>query len=109
MVERNLAPAWGRAVRPFVKGPIDWAWVRAAMALRGSAVHVAILIMFMSGLRKSRTVKVRLALLPIGRGSADRALRSLERAGLVRVRRQRGRWPTVTIQDASPHSAIPRT
>lgn len=86
-------------MRPFVKGPIDWGWIRSTIALRGSAVHVALLIHFLAGLRRSRTVAVRLAMLPLGRSSADRGLRRLEAAGLVRVRRRRGRWPVVTIID----------
>ena len=83
--------------RPFLRGPVDWPWLLQAMEIPGSAIHVALLVHFLSGLRKSRTVRVRLALLPIGRGSADRGLRRLEAAGLVRVRRSIGRWPIVTI------------
>jgi len=81
----------------FIKGPLDWPWIRAAMNLRGSAIHVGLLIHFLAGLRCSRTVRVRLSLLPIGRGSADRGLRALERANLISVKRTKGRWPRVTI------------
>ncbi|MBX3209610.1 MAG: hypothetical protein KF764_31540 [Labilithrix sp.] len=81
----------------FLKGPVSMDWIRAAMQLRGSALHVAIFVHFIAGLKSSRTVKVRLASIPIGRGAASRGLASLERAGLIKVRRVRGHWPTVRI------------
>jgi DNA-binding MarR family transcriptional regulator len=73
------------------------AWIRKAMKLRGRALAVAVQLLFISGLMKSRTVKVRLASIPISRGAASRGLKALEKAGLVQVRRSRGHWPTIRI------------
>lgn len=75
--------------------------MRVAMNARGSGLHVGLFLWFLAGLRKSRTVRVKLSALPIGRGSADRGLRRLEAVGLVRVTRRRGRWPIVTILKGS--------
>lgn len=83
--------------RPFLRGPLDMAWLRAAMQLRGSALAVAIQILFIAGLKRTSTVRVRLASIPISRSAAARGLTRLERADLVRVQRTTGHWPTVTI------------
>lgn len=104
MVERNLKTARSRAVKRrtdqrdwFVRGPIPWPWIRAAMALRGSGLHVAMQLLLWSGMKKSRVVRLNMSAMPVGRSAVSRGLGYLERAGLVRVRRQRGRWPVVTI------------
>lgn len=94
---------------PFLKGPVSWPWLLRAMEIPGSAIHVALLIQFFAGMRRTRAVRLRLAELPIGRGSADRGLRRLEAAGLVRVTRRKGRWPIVTIRGASPRSTGTRS
>jgi len=89
-------------VRPgaFIKGPIPLPWILTAMRLRGSALHVGIFIRYLAGLTSSRTVKLRLGSIPISRGAASRGLTTLERAGLVRVKRTRGHWPRVTILES---------
>ncbi len=81
----------------FIKGPLDMAWLRAAMQLRGRALAVGLFILFVAGLKKSRTVRIRIASIPISRSAASRGLTALEKAGLVRVRRSKGHWPTVQI------------
>lgn len=81
----------------FIRGPVPWAWVKAAMRLRGSALHVAVMLLLWSSMRKSYTVKLRLSGMPIGRASSARGLDYLERAGLVRTDRKKGRMPIVTL------------
>jgi len=73
------------------------AWLRAAMRLRGRALAVAVQIMFIAGMKRTSTVRLRLGSIPISRGAASRGLTRLEHAELVRVRRTTGHWPTVTI------------
>lgn len=81
----------------FLKGPIPMAWLRAAMALGGSALAVAVQVRFISGLKRASTIRLRLASIPVSRGAAARGLTKLEQAELVRVRRTTGHWPTVRI------------
>lgn len=83
--------------RAFLKGPVDMLWLRAAMALGGSALAVAVQIRFIAGLKRASRVRVRLASIPVSRGAAARGLTRLEEEGLVKVKRTRGHWPTVTI------------
>ena len=85
----------------FVKGPLDWGWICAAGRLPGRALHVAVALFLLMGLRKSTTVKlgrVRLAEIGVKRHSGYRALQALENANLVSVVRQRGAAPIVTMR-----------
>ncbi|OJY30929.1 MAG: hypothetical protein BGO98_29670 [Myxococcales bacterium 68-20] len=81
----------------FLKGPIPWPWLLAAVHLRGSALAVGVHLWLWSGIRKSPTVPLNLSRLPIPRAAASRALRDLEEAGLIRVDQKRGQKPVVTI------------
>lgn len=93
-----------RSTRSFLKGPVDMGWLRAAMSLRGAALTVAVQVRFICGLKRSNVVKVRLASIPVSRGAASRGLSALERAGLVKVKRTRGHWPTVTVVEVTQRS-----
>src|SRR5262249_34145873 len=87
----------------FLKGPIPWDWLSRAMALRGRALQVALRLWFQSGVSRSRTVlfcQERAAADGIPTTTARRAVRELERAGLVRVVRRPGRGLDVTLLDA---------
>lgn len=84
----------------FLKGPIPWPWLVAAANLRGRTLHVAVVLWFLAGLTRSTTVKLggrQLAELGVDRHAKYRALRALERAGLVRVKRSPGQNPLVTL------------
>jgi len=93
----------------FLRGPLCWDWLTAAGRLRGAALHVALVAQFLAGLNKSQTVALsgmELARIGIPRTTGYRALRALERAGLVAVCRRSGRLPRVTvIEIARPGSA----
>jgi hypothetical protein len=87
----------------FLKGPVPWGWLERAFALPGKALHVALLLWFEAGCRRSRTARLCLSgALPPGlnQQSARRGLRLLAEAGLVAVRHRPGRGLEVTLNDA---------
>jgi hypothetical protein len=87
----------------FLKGPIPGAWLTLAARLPGRALHVALALWYLAGLKKTREVKPtgntweRFGVSP---DAAYRGLRALEAAGLVWVDRRRGRCPLVKILEA---------
>lgn len=87
----------------FLKGPIPLTWLTAASMLSGKApLAVGLAVWFEAGRRKSREVKLTTAILKrfgVNGKAKYRALKSLEKAGLVRVRRKPRRNPVVTILD----------
>lgn len=96
----NDQPPRHRQGQKFLQGPIPLAWLTTAGRLPGQALHVGIGLWFRAGLRKSATVALSQATLRefgVTRWSAYRGLRELERAGLVNVRRSRGRLARVTL------------
>src|SRR3989338_6981476 len=79
---------------PFVKGPIPWKWLCAAAKCPGQALQVGIALWYFSVLKKSLSVKLnqsRLLDLGTSRDAAKRGLTALEKVGLVRACKQRGR------------------
>lgn len=93
-----------KAGERFLKGPIPWIWLSTAAELPGKALHVAIVVWFLAGVKRSRTVALSGSMLRgfgVKRHSGYRGLASLEQAGLVSVSRQSGRNPVVTILDAT--------
>lgn len=91
-----------RVSGPFIKGPISLGWIgKAATAQpRGKCLHVALALVYLSGLTRSDTVPLKpsvLERLGVERSAGYRALTALEEAGLVAVDRHRGRAPLVTL------------
>lgn len=87
----------------FLKGPIPWNWLCAALSLRGRAGAVGVALWLRAGLTRKRTVKLSygdLTTMRVDRYAARRGLRLLEAAGLVSVERRPGCAPEVTILDA---------
>jgi DNA-binding transcriptional ArsR family regulator len=87
----------------FLKGPIPLPWLTAVTKLSGKApLAVALAVWFEAGRRKSNEVKLTTAILQrfsVNRKAKYTALKALEKAGLVRVRREPRRNPVVTILD----------
>ena len=85
----------------FIKGPIRVEWVCKAARLSGRALAMALALLFKAGVSGTeKDVPLSPQLLErfgVSRRSNHRALAALERAGLVKVKRQRGRCPRVTI------------
>jgi DNA-binding transcriptional ArsR family regulator len=87
----------------FLRGPIPWSWIAAAAALPSRALLVGLCLWRLAGAVKSDTVSFGnsdLRQLGIERATKSRALRVLERAGLIKVARQPGRFPKVTLLGA---------
>jgi DNA-binding IscR family transcriptional regulator len=73
------------------------------MGLPGKALAVGLMLWFQSGLTRRRTVHFCLAHAAtqgVPTSTARRAVRELERAGLVTVQRKPGRGLDVTLLDA---------
>ncbi len=84
----------------FLKGPIPLDWLNMAAKLPGKALHVAIAIWFLAGIKKMRTIALSGSVLNgmgVKRNAAYRALAELEGAGLISVIRYHGRLSEVTI------------
>ena len=85
----------------FIKGPIRLEWVCQAARLPRRALATALALLFKAGVSGSdKDIPASPQLLErfgVSRRSGRRALVALEQAGLVKVKRQRGRCPRVTI------------
>lgn len=84
----------------FIKGPIPFQWQQAANALPGSAGLVGLALWFLSGIKKSKTVKITAEAMRFAgctRQTFAKGLNVLEDAGLIAVERKIGQKPTVTI------------
>lgn len=87
----------------FLRGPVPWPWLECAARLPGKAALALALILWReAGRLNRRTVKLCLRRLPLGvsEDAGRRALRALEKGGLISIRRLPGSGLDVTIQDA---------
>jgi DNA-binding transcriptional ArsR family regulator len=102
-VKASPKPKAKKIIGEFLKGPIPLPWLTAATMLSGKApLAVALAVCFEAGRRKAKEVKLTTAILRrfgVNRKAKYTALKSLEKAGLVRVRREPRRNPVVTILD----------
>jgi hypothetical protein len=93
-----------RRKQKFLRGPVDWAWLTAAARLPGRALHLALVISYLDGFEKTGTVKLRPSVqreLGIDRHASYRALKLLEKAELISVKRGKGKAATVTIRSST--------
>ena len=106
---KKAARHLNRARREFIQGPLPLAWFAEAAKLPGQALAVSLAIWFRHGIEhRATTVRLypsALARFSVNRWSGYRALAALERAGLVSVKRARGRSPEVTLLDRAKGSA----
>lgn len=89
-----------RQKRKFIRGPIDLAWVMKAGRLKGKALQVGMILWFESGCQESRTVPLRQSLAQefgCHRDTVIRAVRELEKAGLVTITSDPGKCLSVTL------------
>ena len=85
---------------PFLKGPIPIHWLASAKKASPTALSVGLYLWHLSGLTKKKTFKATNRTLPmwrLDRYAKYRGLKELEKAGLVRVKRQNKMSPEVTI------------
>jgi hypothetical protein len=84
----------------FLKGPVPLIWLAQAARCGGKALHVANILWYRAGLKKSATIKVpgwTAKLFGLDRHAKTRGLKDLEEAGLVSVTRRQGSSPQVTL------------
>ena len=94
----------------FLRGPVPLSWLRRAATLSGKALAVGLALWFLHGVKKRWTVRLTRATLRrlgVGRKPGYAGLEKLEAAGLVRVTRQRGKSPVVTICTRRPTEQAP--
>jgi hypothetical protein len=90
--------------KKFLKGPVPLAWLALAAQLPGKSLHVGVVVWFLAGLKKTKTVSLsskQAQLFGVDRHAKRRALAWLEQAGLVAVERRSGRNPRVTLLSAA--------
>lgn len=86
----------------FVRGPLSLDWLAAAAKLPGRALHVALWLLYRSGLEGSQTIKLAgMKLFGLTRWTCQRGLKQLEGAKLVAVERRTGKAPLVTLLGAA--------
>ena len=86
-----------RRTRPFIKGPIDLAWVHSAAKV--NATEVALWLCYKEGFvgvgKWAHVRPYELNKFGLTRKRKDRQINSLEKAGLIEVKRGAGRCPTL--------------
>ena len=84
----------------FIRGPIDFEWVKKAATLPGKTWLVGTAIWFVVGMAESNTITIQgwiIADLNISRKAFNRALGRLEGIGLISVNRRPGCSPEITL------------
>lgn len=87
---------------PFLRGPIPLDWLAAAAKLSGKTLNVAIALWWRYGMAKGKPFKLTqtaLKALNVERDAANDGLTRLEQAGLIKVDRNPGQRPTISILD----------
>lgn len=87
----------------FIKGPIPLDWLFSAARLSESALKVGLILWYLAGLKKCKTVKLSnryLGDFGLSRNGKYRGLAALENAGLVTHSQENGRSPMITICDS---------
>lgn len=110
--------AWGESAQPlpakkspavprhrpgeaFLKGPIPWRWLAAAL-LPGRCLHVGLVLWHLHWLQRRPKIRLNNAtLLELGvdKHAKRRALKRLEEAGLIAIERRTGNYPLITLLD----------
>src|SRR5262245_40995994 len=98
---RSRRPPRHRPGEWFLRGPVPWPWLEAAAALPGQALALSLCLWREVGRAHKRTVKVRLGHQGLGLSeyAARRAMKLLEKAGLVSLQRHPGKGIEVTLLD----------
>jgi hypothetical protein len=102
--EPSKRPPRHRQGQDFIKGPLPWDWWQQALLLPGVAVHVSLLLWKLAGCSQTRIVRFCQAAaartIRVHLTTVRTALRTLEHAGLISIRRLPGRSLEVIILDA---------
>ena len=85
----------------YVKGPISLAWIQAAAQLPGKALHIAVACSYLSGLTRSKEVRLSnfvAKAFGVKKDAKLRGLNRLEERGLVQCIRRPGRSVVVRLE-----------
>src|SRR5688572_10076790 len=96
----NKRPPRHRQGKKFLRGPIPWDWIQHAMRLSPQCWIVGTHLWFQAGCKRTRTVLFCQTWgepLGISFYTMRRAIRRMERAGLISIERRPGHGLTVTI------------
>ncbi|RXZ43125.1 hypothetical protein [Crenobacter cavernae] len=89
----------------FIKGPLPLEWMKCAGRLPGKTLQVGLLLWYLAGLKKTRTVRLGskiLAEMGVSRDAKYDALARLREAGLIAVEQRPGQAPWVTLLEPPP-------
>jgi hypothetical protein len=84
----------------FLRGPVPLNWLTACNEMSGKTIMAALAIWWQAGMHGRQNIKLTTSGLKrfgVDRKAKDRALVTLEKAGLVRIQRHRGRNPLITL------------
>jgi hypothetical protein len=84
----------------FLKGRIPWNWVVRAAQLGRNSLIIGLCLWRLKGATGKNTIFLsnsEVEPFQIDRAAKSRALRALEEAGLIAVKRQPGRWLIITL------------
>ena len=98
--DSTILPQRQRREEKFIMGPIPLVWLIKAAQLPGKVLHVALILWYLTELENSKEVHMSSKTVNdfgVNRQVGYRALKALENAGLISVRRYKGRSPRVTI------------
>jgi len=93
---RRISPAGGK----FIAGPIDVTWLSQASKLGVTALWVGLGLWFLRGIKHSDTFIVSNLIMQewdVLPDAKRRALRALEKVGLIKIERRGKRSPRVTL------------
>jgi hypothetical protein len=96
----NVKAKLGHNSKRFLKGPIPWNWVIRASELPGKALVLGLCLWRLKGATRKDTVllsNTELEPFGIDRAAKSRGLAALEKAGLIKLDRKRGRWANITL------------
>lgn len=88
----------------FLKGPVPLAWLSKAARLPGKTSEVAIVIWFLSGMKKTSIIALSNKILNrfgVDRFAKYRALKQLQKESLILIEQDKGRSPLITILDVN--------
>jgi hypothetical protein len=99
-----------RSREPYLKGPVSLIWLTVAGRLPGAAMQVAVFLAYLKGLKRRNQFSVPTAKMAevfgVSRFAVYRALKALECAGLVTVKRHRGRHPIVALNASAGDTSL---
>ncbi len=90
-----------KTMKAFIKGPIDLAWITKASYLPGKTLNVALALMYLSGLNRSKEDlklnKTIYELFNVSRSTVYGTLNRMEKEGLIKVKKKQGKKNVITI------------